>query len=247
MTLDIINILMYKKKAPELTQSLKEMQVYINSNVEGTKVKTPINDKWVVDKDDCGEDYLPKNTLRNLLLENDNDPHCLDITEWKEAEISSRYSSLEPINPIDNIQGNIINYYKSIVGFMTEGNALIEGFIDKNKEFNNSFIDIKNSEIELLNKTIQTIKPLRKIFEEMIQDGSIFETMNCKFIKRDSNKVLEVLYNEFGGTFKTTSNVILAISCSELVLTIFVLIIMKSLKAKSVDLPNYSKYSQANN
>ena len=236
-----------QKNTLELTQSLKEIQVYINSNVEGTKVQTPINDKWVVDKDDCGEDYLPKNTLRNLLLENDNDPHCLVITEWKEAEISSRYSSLEPINPIDNIQGNINNYYKSIVGFMTEGNALIEGFIDKNKEFNNSFIDIKNSEIELLNKTIQTIKPLRKIFEEMIQDGSIFETMNCKFIKRDSNKVLEVLYNEFGGTFKTTSNVILAISCSELVLTIFVLIIMKSLKAKSVDLPNYSKYSQANN
>ena len=69
--------------------------------------------------------------------------------------------------------------------------------------------------------------------------------MNCKFVKRDVNKVLEVLYDEFGGTFKTTSNLFLTISVSEVVLTIFVLIIMKSFKVKSTELPDYSRNTEA--
>ena len=138
------------------------------------------------------------------------------------------------------------NYYNSITSFLDSNDNLIGEIKEKHKYFNDSFIEIKNKEIELLNKITNVITPLRDIYKEKIMDGSIFEIMNCKFIKRDVNKVLEVLYEEFGGTFKTTSNLFLAISVSELVLTILVMIIMKSFKATQTEIPNYSQYSQAN-
>ena len=156
------------------------------------------------------------------------------------------YSGLSSTDSSINIVDVVENYYNSITSFLDSNDNLIGEIKEKHKYFNDSFIDIKNKEIELLNKITNVITPLRDIYKEKIMDGSIFEIMNCKFIKRDVNKVLEVLYEEFGGTFKTTSNLFLAISVSELVLTILVMIIMKSFKATQTEIPNYSQYSQAN-
>ena len=74
---------------------------------------------------------------------------------------------------------------------------------------------------------------------------SIFDILNCGFIKRDFNKVIDTLYTDFAGDFKMTSNLFLAISAIELILTIFVLIIMKAVKAESSDIFNYDTYAQA--
>ena len=127
---------------------------------------------------------------------------------------------------------------------MKDNTDLMNNVIEKNGEFNSSFNGIKESEIALLNDMKNAISPLRQIFEEVIDNGSIFEIMNCKFIGRDLNKAIEVLYNDIGGTFSSTSNIFLAIAGCEFLLTIFVLVIMKSLKASTTEIPNYSKYSQ---
>ena len=229
----------------DLTLALEEIKKYINSYVDDSKVKTPINDSWVVNKEDCNNDYLPKNSLRNLLLLDSTQSYCLVMTEWSLDDLIARYRDLEPIEPTVNIEEEITKYYNSITQFMNENKALIEEIISQNQNFTESFTEIKDKEIELLNNVTNTITPLRKIFQEYIVDGSIFEIMNCKFIKRDVNKVIEVLHNEFGGTFKTTSNLFLAISVGELILTFLVMVIMKSLKASQTDIPNYSQYSQA--
>ena len=230
-----------------LKTALENIKPFINSYVDGTKIASPmINDIWVVNKEDCNNDYFPKNTLRNLLLEDSTESRCLNIREWSLEEIESRYSGLTPIDSSINIQEEVGKYYNSISSFLNSNDNLIKEIMKKNKDFNDSFIDIKNKEINLLNDITNVITPLRDLYKDIIMDGSIFEIINCKFIKRDVNKVLEVLDEEFGGTFKTTSNLFLTISVSELVLTILVLIIMKSFRASQTEIPNYSQYSQAN-
>ena len=230
----------------QLKKALEEIKPYINSFVDGTKVASPsINDYWVVNKEDCNNDYYPKNTLR-ILIEEGTESRCLYIRDWTVDEIINIYSGISSTDTSINIVVVVENYYNSITSFLDSNDNLIGQIKEKHKYFNDSFIEIKNKEIELLNKITNVITPLRDIYKEKIMDGSIFEIMNCKFIKRDVNKVLEVLYEEFGGTFKTTSNLFLAISVSELVLTILVMIIMKSFKATQTEIPNYSQYSQAN-
>ena len=230
----------------ELKRALGEIKLYINSEVDGSKVSTEIKDTWVVNKENCNNDYLPNNSLRNLLLE-DIKPCCLVITEWSESDIQARYSSLVPKDSSDNILEIILKYFNSINNFMEENTKLMEEIINKNKDFSNSFNEIKNSEINILNDITNIIQPLRNIYEGTIANGSIFEIMNCKFIKRDTNKVVEILYNKCGGTFKDTSLIFLIISVCEILLTIFVLTVMKSIKGTMTEIPNYSKYSQLNN
>ena len=225
----------------ELKTALEQIKPYINSYVENTKISTDIKDTWVVNKEDCNNDYLPnnKNNLRNLLLE-EAQSCCLVITEWSAKDIEDRYKSLEPKDSKDVI----LKYHNSICQFMEENTALMKEIINKNNDFNAAFIEIKNSEINLLNNITNITTPLREIYEGNIGNGSIFEIMNCKFIKRDTNKIVEILYNKFGDTFKDTSIIFLVISFCEIILTIFVLTIMKALKAGQTQIPNYSKYSQ---
>jgi hypothetical protein len=104
--------------------------------------------------------------------------------------------------------------------------------------------NIKESEIGILNNTREVITPLREIYNKAVDKGSIFGIMNCKFINRDLNKVVETLYKDIGGTFRSTSNIFLGIAGCELLITIFVLIIMKSLRANMTEIPDYSKYSK---
>ena len=128
---------------------------------------------------------------------------------------------------------------------MDDNDNLIDEIINKNGVFKDKFVEIKDSEIGFLNYTLSVITPLRNIYIEYISEGSIFDILNCGFIKRDFNKVMDTLYTDFGGDFKMTSNLFLAISAIELILTIFVLIIMKAVKAESSDILNYDTYAQA--
>ena len=129
---------------------MEEIKLYINSEVDRSKVSTEIKDTWVVNKEDCNNDYLPNNSLRNLLLE-DIKPCCLVITEWSESDIQARYSSLVPKDSSDNILEIILKYFNSINNFMEENTKLMDEIINKNKDFSNSFNEIKNSEINILN------------------------------------------------------------------------------------------------
>ena len=213
--------------------------IYIKNLVQTfDKVKDEINNKgkddiWVIHKDNCTGDYQylnPSNNLRNLLEENNEGKYCLVIGEWSKEKISERYDDDSSIN----------NYKNNIDAFLDSNDQLLNEIIQKNDEFKESFTKVKNSEIGFLNFTLDVITPLRELYIEFISEGSIFDLLNCGFIKRDFNKVMDTLYNDFGGDFKTTSNLFLAISATELLLTIFVLIIMKGVKAENSNIPDYS-------
>jgi len=244
----IYNIILNKPKSEvtELLTALEDIKKYINSEVEGSKVdsSTPIYDKWEVTKEDCGEEYYPpQNSLRNLIEENENKNHCLVITEWKVEDIQERYSTIKSKEEGISISEMAKQYHTSINNFMKDHTDLMNNIINKNVEFNSSMNYIKESEIGVLNNTKEIITPFRQIYNKIVDKGSVFGIMNCKFIKRDLNKVAEILYNDIGGTFRSTSIIFLAISGCELLITIFVLVIMKSLRANTTEIPNYSKYS----
>ena len=79
-------------------------------------------------------------------------------------------------------------------------------------------------------------------YKDIVGSESIFEILNCNFLKRDVNKIIEELYNDFGKTFKDTSTLLLIISIFELCMTIAILFIMKGFKKQeSKKIQNDSK------
>ena len=204
------------------------------------------NDEWVINNDNCPDGSNPLEpssiNLRNLLLEGDNnngaEKNCIVMKEWSQEYINNRYNESTNFEEIKTRKKYIDDFLKSHENLMKE-------IIRKNGEFKQRYTQVKESEVGFLDYILSIVTPLRKIYIEFISDGSIFDMLNCGFIKRDFNKVLDTLYNEFGSDFKITSNLFLTISAVELLLTISVLIIMKAIKANATDIPNYSAYSQA--
>ena len=233
-----------KATLKELILALSEIQNYVDAAGSSTYVssETPINDEWEINKQDCQYKYAsPGSKLRNLVEENGN---CLVITEWSIEDIQERYKNIQS-NKDEVVIINVVEkYYKSIKEFMDSHNKLMDDIINQNKEFNNSFIRIGKEEIHVLENIKGIIKPFREAFEEIVGDGSIFEILNCQFLKRDVNKVLEQFYEGFGSTFKVTSTLLIMISIYELAMTLVILIIVtavqKSKKVESNDI-DYNK------
>jgi hypothetical protein len=228
----------------ELNLALSEIQNYVDASGSSTYVSsdTPINDEWEINKQDCKYNYiLPKSNVRNLVEETGN---CLVITEWSLEKIQERYQNIKS-NKDEVVIINIVEkYYKSINEFMDSHNNLMDDIIKQNQQFNSSFISIGKEEIHVLENIKGIIKPFREAFEEIVGDGSIFEILNCQFLKRDINKVLEQFYDGFGSTFKVTSTLLIMISIYELAMTLVILIIVTAVKeSKKVDSKdiNYSK------
>ena len=235
-----------KEFVMNLTLALSEIQNYVDSSSSSTYVsaETPKYDEWEINIQDCKYNYLsPKSSVR-ILVEENPVYSCLVITEWSLEDIKARYIDIKSNKDGVVIVDTVEKYYKSINEFMDSHNKLMTDIINQNKEFNNSFINIGKEEINALENIKGIIKPFRETFEEIVGDGSIFEILNCQFLKRDINKVLEQLYEGFGSTFKVTSTLLIMISVYELAMTIVILILVtavqksKKLDSKDVD---YSK------
>ena len=168
------------------------------------------------------------------MIESPKAKNLPNIKSFKRRKSVERYGDNSDINTAK----------KNIDNCLDDNDKLIDEIINKNGVFKDKFVEIKDSEIGFLNYTLSVITPLRNIYIEYISEGSIFDILNCGFIKRDFNKVMDTLYTDFAGDFKMTSNLFLAISAIELILTIFVLIIMKAVKAESSEIPNYDTYAQ---
>ena len=225
-----------KAVVKELYNALNEIQKYIDFSSSSTYVssKTPINDEWEINKQDCNYNYVPpKSNIRN----SEGETYiCLVITEWSLEQIQNNYKDIKSNNDKVVILDIVEKYYKSINEFMDSHNNLMNDIIEKNSEFNNSLINIGKEEIKVLENIKGIIKPFREIFEEIVGNGSIFEILNCQFLKRDVNKVLEQLYDGFGSSFKVTSNLLLMISAYELAMTLVILIVVTSVKeSKKID------------
>ena len=158
---------------------------------------------------------------------------CLVISEWNLEDIADRYKDIQSNDGI-NILQQVEKYYNSINDFIVSNNELIGSIKEQNKAFNNSFSNIGKEEVKVLNGIKDIIIPFRDSYIEIVGDKSIFEILNCKFLKRDVTKVIEVLYDSFGSSFQVTATLFLMISCYELAITLVVLIVFASLKKKEI-------------
>ena len=228
-----------------LNLALSEIQNYVDSSGSSSYISSDIHiyDEWEINKLDCKYKYIPpKSNVRNLVEEEGS--CCLVITEWSLEEIQNRYKNITTKEGDALIINVVEKYYKSINEFMDSHNNLMDDIIKQNKIFNNSFISIGKEEIHVLENIKGIIKPFREAFEEIVGDGSIFEILNCQFLKRDINKVLEQFYDGFGSTFKVTSTLLIMISIYELAMTLVILILVTAVKeSKKVDSKdiNYTK------
>ena len=215
----------------DLNTALEDVKKYIDYSQEDTYVSsnTEIYDEWVIFKDDCNIENNKNDTkLRNLVTINGI---CLVITEWTEKEIENRYKDIQSNNVNVNIKDWALKYYKSITGYINSYKILINKIKKINNALKNDYKEIGFKEIyETKNAVLAVVSPLIESYNDIVGSNSIFEILNCQFLKRDVNKIMEELYNDFGKTFKDTSTLLLIISIFELGMTLAILVIMKGFK-----------------
>jgi hypothetical protein len=214
----------------ELQQALTQLQKYTDISKGDSYISssTPISDEWEINEKDCVYTYSPRKQTRRLSEENQI---CLLLKEWSMKDIAERYKNIK-LTDNTNITQHIEKYYNSINSFITSNNELLTSIKEQNKVFNNSFTNIGKEEIKILNGIKGIILPFRDSYREIVGDKSIFEMLNCNFLKRDVNKVVEVLYDSFGSSFQVTATLFIMISCYELAITLIVLIIIAALNKK---------------
>ena len=213
----------------ELEISLNNIQTYIDNSIENTHVSTESNfkDRWELKKEDCQEEYkyISPNTKTS------GEKSCLILTEWKNEEIQERYKEIKSKDEI-NINEIIDNYYNSIINCVSSNEELVSEIKKQNNRFKQEFVDLKKNIIEIFNNILKVVKPFRESYSSIVGDGSIFNILNCNFFKRDFNKLLEVLYIEFGTTFRKTSDIFLTICIFESIMTLLTLVIIEGFLKK---------------
>ena len=227
------NILTTQEALTELNTVLEEVKKYIDFSQTGTYISGDSEevkyDKWVINKDYCENyDYVNNKNLRNLVEVNGE---CLVITEWTREQIGNRYENINSNNGII-IKDEVLKYYDSIIGYLNSYQNIINDIKNANEGFKNEFkkIDFKKIINDTEKAVLDVVNPLIESYKDIVGSESIFEILNCNFLKRDVNKIIEELYNDFGKAFKDTSTLLLIISIFELCMTIAILFIMKGFK-----------------
>ena len=103
---------------------------------------------------------------------------------------------------------------------------------NNNLVFNESLNSIKDKAMIMLTTIINIVEPFRKSIADIVGEGSIFEILNCSFLRRDFNKFIQVLYEEFGRTFRKTSDLFFTICVFQIAMTLLILIIIAHTKLK---------------
>ena len=224
---------------PELQESLKKILKYIDFFEEGSVVhpETHIEDLWVLDKNECpDESYISpskSNINNNLktrkLLFTSTTKSCLVITEWDYETITYRYQEVK------STDGSIIkvvagNYFTSITQCLASYNSNIKEMVDKADDFNESFEYLRGNSTLIFDNVLKFIKPLRESYTEIVGEGSIFNLLNCNFMKRDFNKLFQEIYEEFGVSFRTTSDIFLTVCVFQMVMTFLLLFIIAAIR-----------------
>ena len=239
------NILTTQEALTELNTVLEDVKKYIDYSQTGTYISGDSEevkyDKWVINKVYCENyEYVNNKNLRNLVEVNGE---CLVITEWTREQIENRYENINSNNGII-IKDEVLKYYDSIIGYLNSYQNIINDIKNANEVFKNEFkkIDFKKIINDTEKAVLDIVNPLIESYKDIVGSESIFEILNCNFLKRDVNKIIEELYNDFGKTFKDTSTLLLIISIFELCMTIAILFIMKGFKKQeSKKIQNDSK------
>ena len=224
---------------PELQESLKKILKYIDSNEEGSVIdpETHHEDLWVLDKNECpDESYVSpsesniKNNLKTRkLLFTSTTKSCLVITEWDYETITNRYQEVKSTDG-SNIKEVAGNYFTSITECLASYNSNIKEMVDKADDFNESFEYLRGNSTLIFDNVLKFIKPLRESYTEIVGEGSIFNLLNCNFMKRDFNKLFQEIYEEFGVSFRTTSDIFLTVCVFQMVMTFLLLFIIAAIR-----------------
>jgi hypothetical protein len=233
-----------KPYVTELQEALTQLQKYTDISKGDSYISssTPKSDEWEINEKDCIYTYSQHNLTNQARRLSEEKQICLVLKEWSMKDIADRYKDTK-LTDDTNITQHIEKYYNSINGFIKSNNELLTTIKDQNKAFNNSFTNIGKEEIKILEGIKGIILPFRDSYKEIVGDKSIFEMLNCNFLKRDVNKVVEVLYDSFGSSFQVTATLFIMISCYELAITLIVLIVIAALnkqQTKSEDI-DFSK------
>ena len=219
-----------KHYIPQLGTSLNNIRKYIDlsSNDSYVSKESPSYDEWEINIEDCekGYKYLPNDNNNTKGI--GSDKFCLVIEEWKLEDIKERYKNIKSNNVSIDINKVIESYFNSINKCILSNDELILDIQANNTKFNESIIKIRNNAIEALNSVLAVVQPFRESFREIVGEGSIFNILNCNFFKRDFNKLLEELYEEFGTSFRSTSDILFSICTFEFIMTLLTLIIIAS-------------------
>ena len=214
----------------KLIQAFGEVQKYTDASVDSSQVeKSEIYDVWVLNKNYCpdGYNYISKtSSLRNLKT---IDGSCLVISEWSDEDVNKRYKDLKTDSGEECLT-KILSYYNSIKKFLDENTNLLDDISKSIEGFNQIFKENVNKEIVIIDGIWDAVKPMKDLYQEFVGNSSIFDMLNCGFLKRDMNILLEQINEGLGGSLKATSNIFIAIGLFEFVLTLLVLILMKSFK-----------------
>lgn len=210
-------ILLSIDNLPELDTILTEVRSYLIFSKENQEIM----DQWVVNPLECDESYI---FIRPNEVK-DGNKFCLVINEWDYTDISERYEKAQDIETIQNYYNYIkdhLDSFKNVTEKMKEENKPI--FINETKNISAHEINItKNYIMDVLN-------PLVTSYKDIVGNNSIFEILNCQFLKRDVNKIIEELNDDFGKAFQDTSTLLLVISLFELGMTFLIMFIMKGFK-----------------
>ena len=204
---------------PELEPILNNVKTYTTNFKKENK---DVSDIWVINQLlECGQyKYITPNGT-----DDQGNQFCLVISEWNSESISERYDSVSK-------KDDILDYFNSIISYLESYKNIIEGMKEENKPFFiNQSDNISKSEIEITKKYIKKVlDPFVTSYYDIVGENSIFDILNCNFLKRDVNRIMEELYEEFGKTFQDTSTLLLVISIFELGMSFLVLFIMKGFK-----------------
>ena len=221
---------------PQLGHSLNNIRKYTDLSAYDSQVNkdTPSYEEWEINKEDCeeGYKYMPYNNTKKI----GSDKLCLVIEEWTLEDIKDRYKDIKLNNESINISEVIEAYYNSINKCISSNDELLSDIQRKNIKFNESIIEVRDNAINTLKNVLGVVGPFRDGFREIVGEGSIFNILNCNFFKRDFNKLLEELYDEFGTTFRSTSDIFFSICVFEVFMTLLTLIIIAS-RIKKKDNP----------
>lgn len=225
-----------KYNISEIISPLNAVRKYIDSSLNYSFVSpsTPFFDKWEINKDECEEyKYFPNNAFGNLNEEKDK--KCLIITEWKKENINERYKNIKGIDENKtNIFEEIVKYYDNIIQYINGNKEIIANISERCEVFKKYFHDMSLQEIPLLNAIKKNLSSITTKINDTFEGKSINDISNCKFFKRDFYKIIELMHDSFGKTFKNLSIYFNLISSSEIVITILVIFITSAFSNKKL-------------
>ena len=187
-----------KNNIEELNGALQEITNYIKENkiVEGDIIYN-----WGILDSDCAQE----------------DNTCYVITKWDKNSVGEYYK-----DKLNGGEENIQKYYTKVMEFWTNVETDMKKIIQKQEEFYSDVETLKQLQINYINILISTTNPDGKGADSTT--FNLNNLLNCGFVKRDVNKVIEEIYSSLGMNMMFTGFLLFFISLFEFIASVFIML-----------------------